>query len=385
MTTDITGRVGTEAACAVANGLADALTVGDGRRATVHDVARAAGVSLASVDRVLNGRSGVTAATVRRVREAVARIGYERDDTAARLATGRQTSILFVLPGAGTNGFMAALRREIGRQGSLLASERVFLHLRTYAALDDSDGLARILDAVEPDAFAGVAVVAIDDAAVRRAIDRAACRGIRVVTLVSDAPQSARVAYVGVDNVAAGRVAATLLGRFAAPGAAKIGLLIGSHALRDHAERAFGIGDELARRFPHATLLPAREGRDDREATRREALALLEAHPDLAGLYNAGAGNRGLLAALAERGRAESGRAGRAGQVAVVAHELTEHARAALVAGHFAAVLHQDQADEVAHAIALLRSREDGAGSAPSRPTRLEIFLEHNLPRPIEA
>src|SRR5689334_8349953 len=41
------------------------------RRATVHDVAREAGVSLATVDRVLNGRPGVRTETADKVAEAI--------------------------------------------------------------------------------------------------------------------------------------------------------------------------------------------------------------------------------------------------------------------------------------------------------------------------
>ncbi|HUG62262.1 MAG TPA: LacI family DNA-binding transcriptional regulator, partial [Methylomirabilota bacterium] len=40
------------------------------RRATVHDVAREAGVSLATVDRVLNGRPGVRPTTAEKVADA---------------------------------------------------------------------------------------------------------------------------------------------------------------------------------------------------------------------------------------------------------------------------------------------------------------------------
>jgi LacI family transcriptional regulator len=53
--------------------------IGLRRRATVHDVARAAGVSLATVDRVLNGRPGVRAATAEKVEAAIAEIGFQRD------------------------------------------------------------------------------------------------------------------------------------------------------------------------------------------------------------------------------------------------------------------------------------------------------------------
>ena len=54
---------------------------------TVHDIAREAGVSLATVDRVLNARPGVRQITVARVQEAIRSLGYVRDLTAANLAS----------------------------------------------------------------------------------------------------------------------------------------------------------------------------------------------------------------------------------------------------------------------------------------------------------
>ena len=49
------------------------------QKPTVHDIARRAGVSLATVDRVLNARPGVRAKTVARVQAAVASLGYVTD------------------------------------------------------------------------------------------------------------------------------------------------------------------------------------------------------------------------------------------------------------------------------------------------------------------
>ena len=48
-------------------------------RPTIHDVARSAQVSLATVDRVLNKRGGVAEKSVRKVLEAVEITGYVRD------------------------------------------------------------------------------------------------------------------------------------------------------------------------------------------------------------------------------------------------------------------------------------------------------------------
>jgi DNA-binding LacI/PurR family transcriptional regulator len=73
-------------------------TPGTGRkRPTIRDVAREAGVSYATVSRVLNGREWVSSAAVRAVREAIGRTGYTANPHARSLATGKSGSIAFLL------------------------------------------------------------------------------------------------------------------------------------------------------------------------------------------------------------------------------------------------------------------------------------------------
>ncbi|QOC94775.1 LacI family transcriptional regulator [Micromonospora craniellae] len=67
------------------------------KRPTIRDVAREAGVSYATVSRVLNGREWVSPEAVRAVREAIARTGYTANPHARSLATGRSGSIAFLL------------------------------------------------------------------------------------------------------------------------------------------------------------------------------------------------------------------------------------------------------------------------------------------------
>jgi LacI family transcriptional regulator len=89
---------------------------------------------------------------------------------------------------------------------------------------------------------------------------------VTVVTLVSDVPRAHRAHYVGIDNSAAGRTAASLLGRFLGGRSGKVGLIAGSIALRDHIERQLGFEQVISRDFPALHLLPVREGRDDDSA-----------------------------------------------------------------------------------------------------------------------
>ncbi len=72
------------------------------------DLATAAGVSPATVERARNRRYGVGATTVEKVEQAVDRLGYRRDAAAATLATRRECQLAFVIP-TGVNLFLSAL------------------------------------------------------------------------------------------------------------------------------------------------------------------------------------------------------------------------------------------------------------------------------------
>lgn len=82
-------------------------------RSTLADIAREAGVSSATVDRVLNNRSGVKARTRDIVIETARRLGY----FGALKEGGGCVQLDFVLP-AGTNTFIANLQQQIEMQAS---------------------------------------------------------------------------------------------------------------------------------------------------------------------------------------------------------------------------------------------------------------------------
>ncbi|WP_323130698.1 LacI family DNA-binding transcriptional regulator, partial [Sinorhizobium medicae] len=91
-------------------------------RPTVHDIAAEAGVSLATVDRVLNNRPGVRSVTRNRVERAIATLGYVRDVAAANLAKSRSYPLVFILP-SGENAFMRGLESELRFAMSRSAAE----------------------------------------------------------------------------------------------------------------------------------------------------------------------------------------------------------------------------------------------------------------------
>ena len=94
------------------------------RRPTMKEVAAVAGVSLATVSRVINGDASVRADLASRVRDAVAVLGYRQNLTASTLrrADGLSASIGLILEDV-SNPYSAALYRgaeDVARERGLL-------------------------------------------------------------------------------------------------------------------------------------------------------------------------------------------------------------------------------------------------------------------------
>jgi LacI family transcriptional regulator len=255
-------------------------------RATLEDVAKDAQVSLATADRVVNKRPGVRASTVAKVNAAIRRLDYRPDPAAARLARAQPRRVVFVLP-AGANGFVGALVEQVEANAEWMRDQRVESKVIVVDVFNPAE-LAKTLLAQGGQCDA-VIVMALDHPVVRSAIDHLVHAGTIVITLVSDVPSSARTHFVGIDNSAAGRTAATLVGRFVGRHRAKIAVILGSLSLRDHAERYFGFNQVMAQEHPHLSVLPPLEGQDTPARNESLAARLLASHPDLAAIYSVGA------------------------------------------------------------------------------------------------
>jgi len=339
-------------------------------RITLKDVAEIAGVSLATVDRVVNERPGVREKTVVKVKAAIAQLDWRPDHFAVHLSRGTSYRFCFLLP-TGNNSFMQQLGEQIERAGEWLKDQRVEVETRRVDVFDP-EALAASLEQVNGD-ISGVGTIALDHPVVNAAINDLVGRGIPVVTLVSDAPRSARTHYVGIDNPAAGRTAGSLMGRFLGGRLGKIGVIAGSLGLRDHAERQFGFHQVMSGEYAGLTVLPVREGRDDVDLNRALTEKLLLEHKDLVGIYNIGAGNRGIAAALEASGRAKD--------IVFIGHELTEHSRRFLLKGTMAAVIDQAPGHEARSACRVLLSHCTGDPLlAEQEHIRISIFIRDNLP-----
>lgn len=336
-------------------------------RPTLSEVALAAGVSAATVDRVLNGRAGVRAWTRAHVLAVAQSLGYL---PAEHLVTSNPASAvrLAVLLPAGTNAFIRDLADQVSRQVQHLAG--VSAEIGTIAGFDPRALAAQLADL--PGKVDGVALVAIDHPVVREALRGLIAGGVKVVTLVSDIQNVPRLAYIGIDNGQAGRLAGYVLGRFLGRDRpAKVALFAGSLAYRGHQEREMGFRQVLTEDFAAFDLVDLREVHEDRDRAYAETIALLDRQPDLAAIYNAGGATLGIARALKDRGRDQD--------VIFVAHEATAGNKALLLDGTLDAVIDQNPRVEVREA---LNALTHAVRQTPYQvvPPRLQIVFRENLP-----
>ncbi len=171
----------------------------------IREIAQQAGLSEATVDRVLNGRAGVRASTVTEVRQAIADLDRQRDQV--RLAG--QTflvDLVMLAPSRFSDAVRAALEAELPDLRPALIRAR--FHLREEG---EPAEVVATLERIRRRGSHGVLLKAPDHPLVAQAIDGLAEAGIPTVTLATDVPGSRRVSYVGIDNRAAGATAAYLI------------------------------------------------------------------------------------------------------------------------------------------------------------------------------
>ncbi len=343
---------------------------GSSVRARIRDIARMAGVSTATVDRVLHGRPNVRASTLQRVLRAAAELDYLPATEMQVPARPRLLRIVFLLP-AGTNRVLRMLADAIEYSEDYLAQLNIECRCEFVTGFSPSAlaaSLRRLGDQVD-----GIAFMAIEHPVVREAVNVVAERGVPVITLISDLTASRRCAYIGLDNRAAGRTAGYLLGRFVGGQSGKLALIAASLYYRAHEEREAGFRHVIAEEFPALEVVGLRVGLDDPERNYRQARQLLEEFPDLVGIYNVGGASDGVARAFKE--------AGRAGKPVFIGHGLTPDTRAMLIDGTMDAVITQNMRSAlISCARIFCNLRDQRELMADVEPVSITVLLRENLP-----
>jgi LacI family transcriptional regulator len=334
-------------------------------RYRVREIAQQAGLSEATVDRVLHGRPGVRASTAAEVEQAISDLDRQR----AQLRIGGRTFLVDLVMQAPAR-FCTAVRDALEAELPSLrpAVIRSRFHLRETASVAE---LVDTLDGIAHRGSQGVLLKAPDVPELTAAVGRLAAAGIPVVTLVTDLPTSERVEYVGIDNRAAGATAAYLIAQWLGDRPGTVLVTLSSESFRGEEEREMGFRAALRRLGPRPVLeIPDSDGLDATVGGLvRDALAT---DPDVRAVYSIGGGNLATVEAFEAAGRTCA---------VFVAHDLDADNTRLLRQGRVSAVLHHDLRADLRRACQLVM-RAQGAlpGSLRPPPSGIQVVTPYNLP-----
>ena len=340
------------------------------RRPTIPDLAAEAGVSVATVNRVLAGSAKVRQATMRRVQDAAERLDfYGQGSIRSRVEAARPRDRFAVLLQQPGRQFYESLGRHLRRAADAVESREIELAVRFMEDLSPDRVAAAIL--AEADRSEGLAVVAADHPLVREAIQRAVAGGTPVIGLIAPLSAQCDVGYVGLDNYKVGRTAGWFFDRLCHR-RGKIGVLVGNHRYRNQDLNESGFRSYCREHAPDLTILEPLSTFETAAVAREVTERLLAAHPDLAGLFISGGGITGALSAVRDLGRA--------GTLVTLGYELFETTKAALIDGTLTVAIHHPLETLAAETVeSLVRAKTVAGGGAQRTLLKFDIFTRENI------
>lgn len=297
---------------------------------TSQQIAELAGVSRGTVDRALHNRGRVNPDVAARILKIAEELGYRPNANGQALVRSRQGMRLGVILQSAETPTMQDVAAGVRQAAGPLENAGVTVDLREVQGRDTGRVL-REMDALTQAGAAGLAIASNNTPDLIDRIDWLHDRDVPVVTLNTDAPDSRRICFVGMDNYRAGQTAAGLI-RQMLPGGGLVLPIAGHVNNGAHINRLRGFLDTLED-TGDIQLLSFQPCFDRDDYAYEITQHALQETPSLACVYITSNGQRGVCQAIEDERKK--------GRVRVVAYDLNAPNRQLLRSGDLSFVLDQ--------------------------------------------
>ncbi len=342
------------------------------KRPTIPDLARAAGVSVSTVNRVINDACAVRQPTRERVLDAAERIGfYGLGALEFSIKKNRELHRLGILLLQGNRSFYRDLGKALERAADALPDETVELTIEFLDDLSPDNVAMRLIGMSEK--CEAIALVAPQHPLISDAIDAVLDKGVSVCALIAALTARRNVGFVGLDYWKAGRTAAWAFDNICKePG--KIGILVGNHRYRNQKLSESGFRSYFREHNSKFTLLEPRSTYESSAVAWELTEQLFSEHPEMCGLYVSGGGVTGVLAALRENSPKNE-------RFVSVGYDLFDATRTGLIDGDLTLVISHPLEALARETIgAMIRSKKAGPTAGAQNVTlSFEVYTRENL------
>ena len=252
------------------------------KRVGVHEIARRAKVSIGTVDRALHHRPGISERTRLKVLRIAERLGYSPDLAARALAVRRTPFLIGVCIPEEIRLFYDQMREGIFEEARRAGHVGLDILYRPVPSL--GKGEQKQLRNLLKEEIRGLIVMPGNPRVVNPLIDAAEARGIRVVCICSDAPQSRRSIVVYANPELQGRMAAELLSK-SIPELAEVAVMTGMLRTEEHRQKVEGFRARFTQHSDESKIACVLEAHESEEESYRKTRDLLRDHPRLRGIY----------------------------------------------------------------------------------------------------
>ena len=337
-------------------------------RFPLKEIARQAGLGTATIDRVVNNRPNVSAQTRARVLAAIEELRGQEAQLAAR---GRRMFFDFVIeaPERFSREVKQAAEQVVPDIGTAVCRSRFVIQER----MSTEDTVA-VLSRIAKRGSEGVCLKVRDTPEIRAAVERLGLAGIPVVTLVTDISDSRRIAYVGLDNLGAGRIAAFLISKTVGDVTGSVLATRSDDQFLGEEEREIGFIQTLAELCPNLSIIPISGGRGRGPDTARLVTDRTGNLGNLKAVYSMGGGNRSIINALEDA---------RIRPSVFIAHDLDRENRALIDDGHLSFIMHHDLRADLHRVFqAFLAHHKLTRQPSNSKMSDIHVITPFNVPSP---
>jgi LacI family transcriptional regulator len=251
-------------------------------RRGIHLIAELARVSIGTVDRALHERDGIKDSTRKRILKIARQIGYTPNLAARALSAARTNVRIGVCIPREIHFFYDPLWSGVLDEARQLVHLGIQLVNRPVPALGEGD-TAAFAELMEND-VSGIILTAGNPEGLKPLIDEAEEKGVPVVCVSTDAPQSRRSSVVCVEPRLNGSLAGELMGKFV-PLGASVAVMAGMLKAEDHRKKTEGFSESFPQHCSGGKVINVMEGHEDEEESFQKTFDLLRGVPDLAGIY----------------------------------------------------------------------------------------------------